>query len=115
MFVIIYVRVKLANKNYESDLRAQIEHGRSLKRQALEEEQRQHEEGLKSEAAYQQKLKQVNHVKFFVFILLKVQFLKRFAQLRVENRFRRSLTDSAKMFPLPILASFVARSRHLRS
>ena len=60
-------RVKQVNKNYESDLLAQMEHLKSLKVAEKEEERHQHEEGLKSEAAYQRKLKQVS-IKDFAFI-----------------------------------------------
>jgi len=52
-------RVKQTNKNYESDLLAQMEHLNSLKMAEKEEEKRQHEEGMKTEAAYQEKLRQV--------------------------------------------------------
>ncbi|XP_076801276.1 cilia- and flagella-associated protein 53-like isoform X1 [Clavelina lepadiformis] len=52
-------RTKAINKNYESDLMAQIEHQRGIKDAHIQEDLRQYEEGLRTEAEYQEKLKAV--------------------------------------------------------
>jgi len=52
-------RTKMVNKNYESDLLAQINHQQEQKNLVAQEEQLEYEDGLKTEALYQERLKQV--------------------------------------------------------
>lgn len=52
-------RTKMVNKNYESDLLAQISHQQDQRNLAAQEEQLEYEDGLKTEALYQERLKQV--------------------------------------------------------
>merc|ERR1712025_642551 len=52
-------RTKMVNKNYESDLLAQISHQHDQKNLAAQEQQLEYEDGLKTEALYQERLKQV--------------------------------------------------------
>nr|CAB3228135.1 coiled-coil domain-containing protein 11-like [Phallusia mammillata] len=52
-------RTKMINKQYESDLLCQIEHEHSNKNAKKDEELREYEEGLKTEARYQERLKNV--------------------------------------------------------
>nr|XP_004226085.1 cilia- and flagella-associated protein 53 [Ciona intestinalis] len=52
-------RTKMINKNYESDLLAQIDHQKSKKDERKMEELREYNEGLQTEAKYQQRLKNV--------------------------------------------------------
>jgi hypothetical protein len=53
------LRTKAINKNYESDLLSQIGHQQSQRDIAAQEQQREYEDGLKTEALYQERLKQV--------------------------------------------------------
>ena len=55
----------MVNKNYESDLLAQINHQQEQRNLAAQEEQLEYEDGLKTEALYQERLKQVEHL-FFI-------------------------------------------------
>ena len=54
----------MVNKNYESDLLAQINHQQEQRNLAAQEEQLEYEDGLKTEALYQERLKQVEHLFF---------------------------------------------------
>uniref|UniRef100_H2Z3E9 Uncharacterized protein n=1 Tax=Ciona savignyi TaxID=51511 RepID=H2Z3E9_CIOSA len=52
-------RTKKINKDYESDLLCQIDHQKTNKDALKMEELREYNEGLKTEAEYQQRLKNV--------------------------------------------------------
>ena len=64
-------RTKATNKQYQSDLLAQLEHQQETKMSKKKEELREYKEGLQTEAEYQAKLKEASvFVIFYIFYFI---------------------------------------------
>lgn len=65
----------MINKQYESDLLSQIEHSQTNRNAQKDEELREYEEGLKTEARYQDRLKNVGIDQDLVFLAFSKYYL----------------------------------------